>query len=129
MQAPARAAGPPSAHGVAGFIVGFEEIGGRDDAELLALPATTEGRLAGHRLAAGVVGPVGQLAVGPVGHHAEHGRIDFHLAGCLVRPAQNGRHIAGLRLGREVELRRADIEASFNLLFAARGMVGAQTML
>ena len=77
MQAPARTTGPPSAHGLAGFIIGFEEIGGRDDAELLAPPGAAEGRLAGHRLRAGIVDLAGQLDVGPVGNHVEHSRGDF----------------------------------------------------
>lgn len=105
MQAPARAASPPSAQGLAGFIVGIKEIGGRDDAELLALPGAAEGKLAGHRLGAGVVGLPGQLMVGLVGHRAEYGGGYFQLAGRLMRAAQDRRHIAGPSLGREVEQR------------------------
>ena len=92
------------AHGLAGFIIRFEEIGGRDDAELLALPSVAEGWLAGNRLSAGVVGLAGQLDVGPVRNHAELSRVDFQLARHFVRSAQDWRHIAGPCLWRQVEL-------------------------
>lgn len=49
------------AHRLAGFVVGFEEIGGRDDAELLAPPGAAEGWLAGHSLGAGIIGLASEL--------------------------------------------------------------------
>lgn len=90
MQAPARATGPPSAHGLAGFIVGFEEIGGWDDTELLALPSAAERQLAGYRLGAGVVGLAGQLVVRPVGTMPNIART-ISSSPALARSARYGR--------------------------------------
>lgn len=73
------------AHDLASFVIGLEKVGRRNDAELLALPGTAEGWLAGYRLGASVVGLAGQLVIGPAGNHTEHSRGDFQLAGCVVR--------------------------------------------
>jgi hypothetical protein len=90
MQAPAKATGPPSAHGLASFVVGFEEVGGRNDTELLTHPGVAVGRLADHRLRARVVGLAGQFEVGLVGHHAKHGWDDFQLARGSCDPRKIG---------------------------------------
>lgn len=64
----------------------------------------------------------------PVRHHAEHGRGDFQLTKRFRKAAQDGRHVAGPRLWREVKLRRSNTEAIFNLIFAAQGEVSAHKL-
>jgi hypothetical protein len=115
------------AHRFASFVIGLEEVGCRDDAELLALLSTTEEWRAGHRLGAGIVGLAGQLQVGPVGHHAKHGGGNFQFARRLVRAAQDGRHIAWPCLWRK-DMRRSNTGAMFHLLFAAQGEVSAHKL-
>ena len=82
------------AHRLASFLVGLKEIGGRDDTELLALPGAAEGWLSGHHLGACVVGLTGQLVIGPVRHHAEHGWGNFQLTIRFVWAALDWRHVA-----------------------------------
>lgn len=70
----------------------------------------------------------GQHLIRAMRHHAKNGRDDFQLAWCLMRAAQDGCHVAGPRLGRQVELRRSNTDAVFDLLFTAGGVVGAHVI-
>ena len=113
------------AHRLVGFVLGLEGIGDRDDAKLLALPGAAEGGFAGHRLGTGIVGLAGLLVVGPVGHHAEHGRSNLHLARRFVRTTEDRRHVAWPCVGWEVEQRISGSKTFLELHSTAWSVVGA----
>ena len=111
-----------------GFVAGFKEVIGRDNAELFALPGIAKRWLLRHGFGAGVVGLARQLHIGPMGHHPETCRRDFQLTGHVVRGANDRRHVAGPGFRRQVKLRGTDSKMLFDLIATAGGIVGAHAI-